>query len=177
MSDATLELPVERQRPALQHSQLVLVFIAVAAAGFLLGIASATTMRPQPVGAIVAEGDVGADGRTIRFDGGQVSFPKGSVAADLHVVIRRSTNTDRLRVSHEDRPIVIDPGKLFAYRFEPANAVFTKPVELTFRFPDEARNGTVFVRDGDSIRHLTGTIDPARGTATVLVRDFAFGDA
>ena len=93
-----------------------------------------------------------------------------------HLVVRRSRVPDRLRVLHEDDPIVIEPGKLFAYRFEPVDVVFAEPVAITFRLPDGARNATVFVRRGAEIDHLRGTVDPARGTATIEVRDLDFLD-
>jgi hypothetical protein len=170
--DPTSRIDVPHRGPS--RSQLPLVFIAVAAACFLVGIAVATTTRPAVLDTVLAEGDVGPDGGTIRFATGQLVFPAKAVDGELHVTVRRSTIDDRLRIRHDGRDIAIEPGELRAFRFEPAGVAFAEPVEITFRLPEDARNGSVFVIGSDGARPLEGTIDPARGTATVRVRDFSF---
>ncbi len=177
MSETTLEIP-RPQRPGLQRSQLVLVFVAVAAASFLLGIVAATVTSPAPgEGAVVAEGDIDASGGTIRFPGGQLVFPTGAVDRGVHVVVRRSTIDERVRVADPRQPVVIDPGELFAYTFEPADVGFAGSVDITFRLPERARNATVFVQRDGAVDHLAGRVDPVRATATIRVRDFRFGAA
>lgn len=191
MSDQTSELPAPRDaapspdvtapipaRPAhgLRASQIALVFVAVAAASFLVGIAIATVGDGSGDGDLLVSTDVGPRGRTIRFDGGQLTFPAGAVTTTTRVAVTSARVTDRLRVATDDDPLIIEPGELVAYGFEPTDVTFHEPVEVTFRLPEGARNGAVFVRRGDDIILLTGTIDPVRGTATTRVRDFRFGD-
>jgi hypothetical protein len=170
--DITLPLPA---RPAaLRPGQVALAFIAIAAASFLLGIAVATSGGRSSGERTVAESDVGPSGGTIRFDGGQLVFPQGAVSRTIHVVVSTSRVDERLRVEAEEQPIIVERGELVAYTFEPRDVTFREPVEITFRLPEDARNGTVFARRGDAIVLLTGTVDPERATATVRVTDFSF---
>jgi hypothetical protein len=166
---------LERPPPTVRGSQIALIFVAVAAASFLVGLALASGTRSGSTDASIATREIGPAGGTIRFDGGQVRVPEGAVDEVVRFVVRRGTVDDRIRVDAADSPIVFEPGKLTAYRFEPEDVTFRKPVELLFRLPVGARNGTVFARRGTTIVLLSGTVDADRGTATTHVRDFRFG--
>ncbi len=164
--------------PTRGSSQIALAAIAVAAAGFLVGIAVASIgsiARDQPEGTVLADADIGPDGGTIRFDGGQLRIPEGALAESVKIVVRASSYDDRVTVdAAADAPLVFEPGTLRAYLFEPADATFRQPAELTFRLPADARNGTVFAMIGSRIVLLEGTIDIDRETANISVRNFRF---
>ena len=102
-------------------------------------------------------------------------FPPGAVERNVRVVVRRAPVTDRIRVATaENEPDVVQPGRLVAYSFEPADLTFAEPVRITFQLPEGARNAAVFARVGSTVVLLTGSIDPDDGTATAIVRDFRF---
>lgn len=162
---------------AFRPGQVALVFVAVAAAAFLIGILVASVTGPGRTDNVLVETEVGPSGRTIRFAGGQLVFPPGALRERIRIVVASSRVEGRVRVKTEDDPVVVEPGELVAYSFEPSDVTFLKPVEITFRLPRGARNGTVFARRGDEIILLTGTVDPARSTATVRVRSFAFNSS
>ena len=168
--------PIGIRATVLQPGQVFLLFVAVAAAAFLLGIAIATASRPASSDEMLAEADIGPAGGTVRFDGGHVVFPTDAVGRQVHIVIRGSRVDDRLQVKIPGEPLVVEPGELMAYAFEPSNLTFQRPVEITLRLPEGTRNGSVFARRGDEIVVLAGTIDPARATATTRVSDFRFGE-
>jgi hypothetical protein len=161
-------------------TQLGLVVLAVAAGGFLLGIATATVVprsddEPQP---LVAE-QIGPSGGTLRFDGGEVRIPAGALAGQETIEVHRSVVDRRVRVDPGGKsdPIVFEPGRLLAYRFAPDDVTFDEPVQVAFRLPAGAENGTIFARSSrGGIVLLAGKIDADRGTATTIVRDFRFGD-
>jgi hypothetical protein len=137
----------------------------------------ATATRTSTDEVVAATETVGPDGGFIRFDGGDLRVPDGAVSEPLRFTVRRSIVTDRVRVRAEGEPIVVQPGQLAAYSFAPGNVTFEVPVELTFRLPPGVRNGTVFARKGNEIILLTGTVDQARGTATIELKDFRFDGA
>ena len=157
---------------------LALVFCAVAAAGFLIGIGVAAASRPKPAtpGDVNVQQVIGPSGGTIRFDDGQLQIPQDALAQPTRIVIRRSSFTDRIRVlPPAGSPEVFDPGGLAAYAFEPTNVVFHRRVQIVFRLPAGDRNGTAFARSGSDIVILGGTVDPDRETVTISVDDFRFG--
>jgi hypothetical protein len=156
---------------------LALIFCAVAAGAFLVGIGLATATRTTSDETTVAAQTVGPAGGTVRFEGGDLRVPEGAVSEPTRFVVRRSLVRDRVRVRAEDDPIVVEPGRLVAYSFAPVNISFAEPVQITFRLPAGARNGSVFARTGNEIVLLAGTIDQAREAATVDVRDFKFDAA
>jgi hypothetical protein len=168
--------PIPVRATALWPGQVFLLFVAVAAGAFLIGIAIAKASHIPNPDEVIAETDIGPAGATVRFAGGHVVFPEGAVAQEIHIVIRRSRIDDRLRVKGSGEPLVVEPGELSAYSFEPSNIAFSRPVEITFRLPEGTRNGSIFARRGREIVVLTGTIDPARATATTRVRNFRFGE-
>lgn len=168
----TAELPAVPK--TFRGSQLGLLFVAVAAGSFLMGIGISSLTKPSTSDRIVGSRDVGPSGGVIRFDGGELRVPEGALSQIVSIVIRRSTVDDRVRVDAADAPIVFEPGKLSAYTFAPADLTFAKPVELTFRLPRGARNGTVFARRGTGIVLLSGVVDADRGVATTTVSDFRF---
>ncbi len=156
---------------------LALVFCAVAAAGFLVGIGVAAGFRPTPrtPGDINAQQIVGPSGGTIRFDDGQLEIPQDALAQPTHIVIRRSSFTDRVRVlPPAGSPEVFDPGGLAAYTFGPTSVDFHRPVQIVFRLPAGDRNGTAFARNGSDIVILGGSVDADRETVTIAVNDFRF---
>ncbi len=165
----TTQLPIAQRSFATQ--QIALVFCAVAAASFLLGIAIATSTRPKSDQTVVASEDVGPSGKTVRFDGGEVRIPDGAVTRNVRIVVRRSTVTDRIRVEGAG---VVQPGSLVAYSFEPTDLTFREPVEITFRLSGGARNAAVFARRDSTVVLLTGSVDADDGTATAVVSDFRF---
>jgi hypothetical protein len=163
--------------PNVRPTYLALLFCAVAAAGFLIGIAVAAASRPEApaIGVVDAEQIVGPSGGTIRFADGQVEIPPDALAQPTRIVVRRSSFTDRVRVlPPAGSPEVFEPGGLSAYSFEPANVVFHRPVQIVFRLPAGDRNGTAFARSGNDIVILGGTVDPDRETVTIAVRDLRF---
>jgi hypothetical protein len=153
---------------------LALIFCAVAAGAFLIGIGLATATRTTSDESTVAAQTVGPAGGTVRFEGGELRVPEGAVSEPTRFVVRRSLVRDRVRVRADADPIVVEPGRLIAYSFAPVDITFTKKVRITFRLPSGARNGSAFARTGNEIVLLAGTIDQARETATVEVRDFKF---
>lgn len=160
--------------PPGRPAYLALIFCAVAAGAFLIGIGVATATRQASDESTVAAQTVGPAGGTVRFEGGDLRVPEGAVSEPTRLVVRRSLVRDRVRVRAEDDPIVMEPGRLFAYSFAPVDVTFAKPVQITFRLPSGARNGSAFARTGNEIILLAGTVDQARGTATIEVRDFRF---
>jgi len=172
VTTAAFDAPPQRVRPA----SIALVFCAVAAAGFLIGIAVAAGTRPAPppVGEITAQQVVGPSGGTIRFDDGQIQIPPDALAQPVRIVVRRSSFTDRVRVlPPAGSPEVFDPGGLSAYTFGPTSIDFRRPVQIVFRLPVAAGNGTVFARS-NNIVILGGIVDADRQTVTVTVRNFRF---
>jgi hypothetical protein len=173
---------VEATRPAARDgtrpSQLALIFLAVGAACFLVGIAVASVTRPSAVDPVLQSQDVGPSGGTVRFEGGELRVPEGALSQAITVVVRRSVVDRRVRIDPGggEETLVFEPGRLVAYGFEPAGVTFAKSVTITFRLPAGALNGTAFARRADtgSIVLLRGTVDGDRGTATTKVRDFGF---
>lgn len=165
----TVQLPAA-EPPAIRPQPVALIFLAVAAASFLVGIAIASATRPQRDETVVASDVVGPAGKTIRFVGGHIDVPRGAVTETVRIVVRRSTVNDRIRVEST----LVPPGRLIAYSFEPTDLEFREPVELVFDLPDDARNAAVFARRDSTVVLLSGTVDPDTGTATTLVRDFRF---
>lgn len=177
--DATHEIAQTSPLPiiatATRPSQLALMFLAVAAASFLLGLAVSAATRPRPIDESLASREVGPDGDTIRFEGGFLRIPEGALSGVETITIRRSTVSDRIRVEGVgDDPLLFQPGRLVAYSFEPSDITFREPAELTFRLPEGARNGTVFARRGNTVVLLSGNVDVERGTASTHISDFAF---
>jgi hypothetical protein len=171
-----IEVPLRRRT-----SQAGLVLLAVAAAGFLIGIAMAsvvprTANDTQP---LVAQ-QVGPSGGTVRFDGGEVRIPSGALSEVRTIEVHRFVVDRRVRIDPGGKAetIIFEPGRLLAYRFEPSDIAFDEPVEINFRLPSRAENGTVFARGSrGGIVLLEGKIDADRGTATTVVQDFRFGGA
>jgi hypothetical protein len=161
-------------------SRLALIVLAVAAAGFLVGIAVASVVpRSHDEPALVSE-SVGPSGGVVRFDGGEVRVPSGALAEQTTIAVYRSVVDRRVRIDPGGKadPIVFEPGRLVAYRFQPDDITFAQPVQIAFRLPAGAENGTVFARGSrGGIVLLEGQIDADRGTATTVVRDFRFGGA
>jgi hypothetical protein len=176
-STSLIDVPASRRT-----SQLALVVLAVAAGGFLLGIGTASIVpRPDDDGVppLVAQ-QVGPSGGIVRFDGGEVRVPSGALAGQRTIEVHRFVVDRRVRVDPGGKadPIVFAPGRLVAYRFEPEDVTFAEPVQIAFRLPAGAENGTVFARGSrGGIVLLEGKIDADRGTATTVVRDFRFGGA
>lgn len=169
----TAELPVADT--GWDASRIAMLFIAVAAAAFLIGIAVATATRPVLREDIVGQGTVGPSGGTVRFDGGEIRVPAGALTHEIEIVVHRSSYDDEVKVT-TDHPVVFQPGTLSAYRFDPEDVTFQRPVEVLFRLPDEATNGTPFARRGKSIVLLSGRVDPNRRTTMTEVNDFRFED-
>ena len=168
---------IDTRHHQLRPGYLALVFCAVAAAGFLIGIAVAAASRPKPpqIGAITMQQTIGPTGGTVRFENGQIEIPVGALAQPTRIVIRRSSFTDRVRVMPAGgSPEVFDPGGLTAYSFGPAAVSFRRTVQIVFRLAAGSRNGTAFARTGNDIVILGGAIDPDRQTVTVTVHDFRF---
>ena len=173
---ATTPLHVDEDPAHARPAGLGLLFIAVAAGGFLIGIALASTLRPATdEGTVAARGAVGPDGGTLRFDGGHLRIPRGALAEPVTIVVRRGRIDDRVEIRPPGEPIVFQPGRLAAYTFGPRDVTFRRPVELTFRLPSDARNAAVFARTTEGTEALDGVIDADAGTATVEIRDFRFG--
>ena len=174
-STSPIEIPASRRT-----SQLALVALAVAAGGFLLGIGAASIVpRANDDAPPLIAHQVGPSGGTVRFDGGEVRVPSGALAEQRTIEVHRFVVDRRVRVEPGGKadPIVFEAGRLVAYRFEPQDITFAEPVQIAFRLPAGAENGTVFARGsrGGGIVLLEGTIDADRGTATTVVRDFRFG--
>jgi hypothetical protein len=161
-------------------SQLALIVLAVAAGGFLVGIATGSVVpRSDDDPALVSE-SVGPSGGVVRFDGGEIRVPSGALAEQHTIAVHRSVVDRRVRIEPGGKAetIVFEPGRLVAYRFEPHDVTFSQPVQIAFRLPSGAENGTVFARGSrGGIVLLEGKIDADRGTATTVVRDFRFGGA
>ena len=175
-STSRIDVPVSRRTP-----QLALVVLAVAAGGFLLGIGAASVVPRSDGGVppLVAQ-QVGPSGGTVRFDGGEVRIPSGALAEQRTIEVHRSVVDRRVRVEPGGKadPIVFEPGRLVAYRFEPDDVTFAESVQIAFRLPAGADNGAVFARGSrGGIVLLEGKIDADRETATTVVRDFRFGGA
>ncbi len=173
-TDSTDEFDKPSPTPPGRPAYLGLIFCAVAAGAFLIGIGLATATRTKSDESTVATRTLGPAGGTIRFDGGDLRVPQGAVSEPTRFVVRRSLVHDRVRVRAAGEPIVVEPGHLVAYSFSPVDVTFAKPVQITFRLPSGARNGSAFARSGNDIVLLSGIVDQARGTATVEVRDFRF---
>lgn len=169
-----IDVPAQTRHTA----QVGLIVLAVAAAGFLVGIGVASAVpRSDPDPALVAQ-TVGPSGGIVRFDGGEIRVPTGALAQERTISVHRTVVDRRVRVDPGGKaePIVFEPGRLVAYRFEPAELTFAEPVEIVFRLPVGADNGTVFARGSQGgIVLLEGSIDADRGTATTIVGDFSFG--
>jgi hypothetical protein len=161
-------------------SQLALIVLAVAAGGFLVGIATGSVVpRSDDDPALVSE-SVGPSGGIVRFDGGEIRVPSGALAEQHTIAVHRSVVDRRVSIEPGGKAdtIVFEPGRLVAYRFEPDDVTFSQPVQIAFRLPSGAENGTVFARGSrGGIVLLEGKIDADRGTATTVVRDFRFGGA
>ena len=171
----TSRIDVHRGRSS---PQLALIVLAVAAAGFLVGIGIASLAPRTDDDPSLASQAVGPSGGTVRFDGGEIRIPSGALAEQRTISVHRTLVDRRVRVDPggDTGPIVFAPGRLAAYRFEPADITFAQPVQVTFRLPTGAENGTVFARSSlGGIVMLEGRIDADRGTATTVVRDFRFG--
>jgi hypothetical protein len=176
-TDAAPTIAFDAPRHQVRPGYLALIFCVVAAAGFLIGIAVAAASRPTPpkIGDVAAEQTIGPSGGTLRFEDGQLEIPPDALAQPVHIVIRRSSFADRVRVlPPAGSPEVFEPGGLAAYTFGPANVSFLTPVHIVFRLPVGSRNGTAFARSGNDIVILGGVIDADRQTVTVSVRDFLF---
>lgn len=161
------------RRPA----YLALIFCAVAAAGFLIGIAVAAASRPQApsVGSLAIQQTIGPSGGTVRFDEGQIQIPPDALTQPVTIAVRRSSFSDRVRVVPAGgSPEVFDPGGLTAYTFGPASVRFLRQAQIVFRLTPGSRNGTVFARTGNDIVILGGSVDPDRQTVTITVRDLRF---
>lgn len=171
----TVELPVQPPPPRL-HPSTWLLFVTVAAAALLAGVALAAVVRSTPTGAVVARATVGPKGGTLLFDGkGILRIPAGALREPVPIVIRRSVVRERLRVRPPDGPLhVIDPNTLVAYTFEPADATFARPVAITLPLSQERRPGAVFASGNGTVIFLDGTVDADAGTITVEVVDLQF---
>jgi hypothetical protein len=172
----TTPLPVTAPtRPA--GMNLGLIFLAVAAGAFLIGIAVASSMRTTPArGGVVASRHVGPSGATLRFPGGELRIPRGALASPTDISVRRQVFPNRVgvRLPAGATTGVIDSGRLVAYTFEPRDLGFRKPVSIVFRLSGDARNGTIFAAQGTRTTVLGGDVDPDRGTVTLEVRSFRF---
>ena len=168
----TEHIAVQRRSAA---SRIALIAVAVAAASFLVGIGTASVTRPQDADPELAAQDVGPSGGTVRFEGGELRVPDGALADVVRIAVHRSVVERRVRIDAGKEQVVYDPDRLVAYRFLPVDVRFREPVEITFRLPRGARNGTAFgLRPDGSVRLLEGTLDADRGTATIEVSDFRF---
>lgn len=170
--DLTAPLPVRRSR--LAPNQLVLVVVAIAAAAFLVGLVVGAATPRGDRGTVLAAANVGPDGRTVRFEGGRITFPRGAVDRTVGLVVRSVPIRERLRVSAGSGAVVVDPGDLQAFRFEPTDLTFRRPVEISFDLPRGTRRATVFVRHDEGTVLLRGTVDPIRDVATIRVLDLRF---
>jgi hypothetical protein len=171
----TTPLPVTAP-PRPGGASLGLIFLAVAAAAFLVGIAVASSMRTPQRGTVVASRSVGASGATVRFRGGELRIPRGALASREEITIRRAVFPNRvgIRLPNDSTAGVLDRGRLVAYSFEPGDLGFRKPVEIVFRLSGEEENGTIFVSQGARTTVLGGDVDADRGTVTLEVRTFRF---
>ncbi len=161
--------------PLARTTVLSLTFLAVAAAGFLIGIAVASSITREPAGTPIAAREVGRAGGTIRFDGGEVRIPAGALSKDTRITVRRTTVSERVQVRPPGRPVqVFEPGRLVAYIFEPPDVDFLRPITLIFRLRDTAGEAAAFARVGDTTLLLTGGVDTERGTVAIEVSDFRF---
>jgi hypothetical protein len=156
-------------------SVLALGFLALAAGAFLVGIAVASTMQPEPAGSVVAAQQVGPSGGTVRFAGGELRIPSGALASRTKIVVRRTIVGQRVQVRPPRGAIVVfEPGKLVAYGFEPEDVRFRQPAMIIFRLSERASDGAVFARLEDTTLLLGGDFDPDRGTVSIEVRDLRF---
>ena len=169
-----IDIPLRRRT-----SPIALIVLAVAAGGFLVGIAAAAVVpRSDDDTQPLAVQQIGPSGGTLRFDGGEVRIPSGALVEQRTIEVHRSVVDRRVRVDPGGKadPIVFEPGRLLAYRFEPDDVEVAEPVQIAFRLPAGAENGTIFARSSHGgIVLLEGKIDADRGTATTIVRDFRFG--
>jgi len=171
----TAPLPVQTSSPRVAPPNLGLLFLAVAAAAFLIGIAVASGMRAPERGAIVAARHVTASGATITFKGGELVIPRDALAAPARITIRRAVLRNRVGVRVPSQSAgVIDSGRLVVYSFSPHDLGFRRPVRIVFRLVGDAKNGTIFASDNNRTNVLGGTVDPDRGTVTLKVRTFRF---
>jgi hypothetical protein len=165
---------VDVPRPA-GSSRVALIFVAVAAASFLVGIGTASVTRPDDSDPELAAADVGPSGGTIRFEGGEVRVPDDALSQAVRISVHRSVVDRRVSIDAGKEEVVYEPDRLVAYRFLPADVTFRESVEITFRLPSGARNGTAFaLRPDGSVALLAGTLDADRGTAAIEVTDFRF---
>jgi hypothetical protein len=159
----------------LRRSHVALLFVAAAAAAFLVGIAVASTTRTPPRGILLVTETVGPSGATLRFEGGEIRIPAGALTAPAPITVRRSLLRERVQVRLPGHPAsTFGPNQLEAYAFEPAGVSFRKEVEIVFRLSGQTGNGAVFARVGSRTVLLGGDVDSDRGTVTIQVRDFAF---
>jgi hypothetical protein len=86
--DETTHLP---SRPStFGPSQLALTFLAVALATFLVGIALGVGTRQKADEAVLASERIGPRGGTVRFNGGEIRFPRRALSRSV------SSSGDRL---------------------------------------------------------------------------------
>lgn len=163
------------EHPSARSSVVALTFLVVAAATFLAGIAVAALSTREPAGTVLASQRVGPAGGTVRFQGGEIRVPAGSLGNAVRIVVRRTVVDDRVRVRPPGRGFrIYDPGELVAYVFEPADLEFLRPVTLMFRLGARDGDAATFARVRGTTLLLGGEVDPERRTVAIQVRDFRF---
>lgn len=168
--------PISARPGVLLPPGLWLVFLLIAAAGLLFGIAIAAATRPGPPGNVIASATIGPDGGTVAFGShGLVRVPDGAVNGPVRIEVRRLVVTDRLRVAPPDGPLYsFEPNQLVAYTFGPSTVTFAQPVTIVLPLNQTGRSGTAFVAADGRILFLPGKVDPKSGTVTITVNDFRF---
>ena len=158
---------------------LWLVFLLVAAAGLLVGIAVAAASRSGPRGAVVAEATIGSDGGTLSFGHhGLLRVPDGAVAHPTRVWVRQSVVPERLRIAPPTGPLyVFEPHRLVAYTFGPTDLTFQTPVSIVLPLDRTGMDGTAFVVSHNTAVFLGGNADAKAGTIALKVTDFRFQSA
>jgi hypothetical protein len=169
--------PIPTRSGVVLPAGLWLVFLLIAAAGLLVGIAVAAATRPGPPGTVIASATIGPDGGAVSFGAhGLIRVPDGTVTQPVRIVVRRVVVKDRLRVAPPDGPLYsFEPNQLVAYTFGPATVTFAQPVTIVLPLNATGRSGTAFVAADNRILFLPGKVDAKTGTVTITVNDFRFG--
>jgi hypothetical protein len=126
---------------------LWLVFVVIAAAGLVVGIAVAAVTRPGPPGSVIASATIGPDGGTVAFGShGLVRVPDAAVTQPVRIEVRRLVVKERLRVAPPDGPLYnFEPNQLVAYTFGPTTVTFAQPVTIVLPLNATGRGGAALV--------------------------------
>lgn len=169
----TVDLPPPPIRPVRWGLVAVALLIGVIVGGLV-----AATRERAPAGRVIARLTLSPAGTTAAFDGGTIVAPRGAVATPTRVVVRRTTNDERMTLrppgSRSQRSYA--PGELALYSFEPADVRFGRPVTVTFRIASDDP-GVAFVVDGDRVLFVPGRAEPDRRIVVVRTMDLGFAQA